>query len=54
MRRAEVDLARRADQVVRLSGPARDLLRGLLPEDAAEAKRAMAERRASGALVLPG
>jgi integrase len=40
--------------VVPLNGPARDLLRGLLPQDAAEAKRAMAERRASGALVLPG
>jgi hypothetical protein len=40
--------------VVPLSGPARGLLWGLLPENAAEAKRAMAERRASGALVLPG
>jgi integrase len=40
--------------VVPLSGAARDLLQGSLPEDAAEAKRATAERRASGALVLPG
>jgi integrase len=40
--------------VVPLSGPARDLLRGLLPEDATEANDAMGERRASGALALPG
>jgi hypothetical protein len=37
-----------------MSDLARGLLRGVLPEDAADAKRAMAERRASGALVLPG
>src|SRR5262249_15807135 len=40
--------------VVPLSGPVRDLLRGLLPDDEAEAKRALAERRATGSLVLPG
>jgi integrase len=40
--------------VVPLSGAARDLLRGLLPEGAAEATCAMAERRARGTLVLPG
>jgi integrase len=40
--------------VVALSDPARDLVRELLPEDAAEAKRVMANRRATGALVLPG
>jgi integrase len=40
--------------VVPLSDPARDLLRGMLPEEPADAKRPMAERRASGALVLPG
>jgi integrase len=40
--------------VVPLSGPARHLLQGLLPEDTAEAKRAAAGRQASGALVLPG
>jgi integrase len=40
--------------VVPLSGPARDLLRGLLPKDAADAKPAMMGRRANGALVLPG
>jgi integrase len=40
--------------VVPLSGPARDLLRGLLPDDDAEAKRILAERRATGMLVLPG
>jgi integrase len=41
-------------QVVPLSGPARDVLRGLLPEDATEANHVMGERRASGALALPG
>jgi integrase len=40
--------------MVALSGPARDLLRGLLPKDATEAKRALAEWRAGGLLVLPG
>jgi integrase len=40
--------------VVPLSRPARDLILGSLPEDAADAKCAMADRRASGALVLPG
>jgi integrase len=40
--------------LVPLSTPVRDLLRGLLPDDANEAKRAVAERRASGALALPG
>jgi integrase len=38
--------------VVPLSGAARDLLRESLPED--DTKRAVTERRASGALVLPG
>jgi integrase len=40
--------------VVPLSPLARNLLRGNLPEEAADAKRAIAEHRASGALVLPG
>jgi integrase len=40
--------------MVPLSGPARDLLQGLLPKDATEAKRALAEWRAGGLLVLPG
>jgi integrase len=40
--------------VVPLSGLARDQLRKLLPEDAAEADRAVAERRANGALAFPG
>jgi hypothetical protein len=39
---------------VPLSGPAPDLLRGLLPEDATAANHAMGERRASGAMALPG
>ena len=40
--------------VVPLSGSARDLLRRMLPENATEADRAVAERRASGALAFPG
>jgi integrase len=40
--------------VVPLSGSARDLLRRTLPEDATEADRAVAQRRASGALAFPG
>jgi len=40
--------------VVPLSAPARDLLKALLPNDASEAKRALNDRRAAGALVLPG
>jgi integrase len=40
--------------VVPLSGSARDLLRRMLPEDSAEADRAVAERRASGTLAFPG
>jgi integrase len=43
-----------AAHVVPLSAPARDLLKALLPGDANEAKRALAERRAAGTLVLPG
>jgi integrase len=43
-----------AVHMVPLSGPAGDLLCGLLPADAGQAKRAIAERRASAALVLPG
>jgi integrase len=39
---------------VPLSPPVRELLRGLLPENANEAKRAITDRRASGVLVLPG
>ena len=39
---------------VPLSAPARDLLRALLPKDANEAKRALSDQRATGALVLPG
>jgi integrase len=40
--------------VVSLSAPARDPLRALLPDDANEAKRVLNDRRATGALVLPG
>jgi integrase len=40
--------------VVPLSGPARDLLRSVLLADENEAKRIMADRRTSGALVFPG
>jgi integrase len=40
--------------VVPLSGSARDLLRTMLPKEATEAARAVAERRAGGALVFPG
>ena len=43
-----------AVHMVPLSGPARDLLRALLPDDANEAKRAITERRAAGVLALPG
>jgi len=43
-----------ASHVVPLSAPARDLLRRMLPEDGKEAKRVIEERRAAGALVLPG
>ena len=38
---------------VPLSAPARDLLRALLPDDANEAKHALKDRRAAGALTLP-
>jgi hypothetical protein len=48
------DLEQRRSTGGALSGPARARLPGLLSEDAAEAKQAMAERRARGALVLPG
>jgi integrase len=40
--------------MVPLSAPARDLVRALLPGAANEAKRAIAERRASAAFALPG
>jgi integrase len=40
--------------VVPLSRPARNLLRGLLPEDATAANHAIGKLRASGALSLPG
>ena len=43
-----------AVHVVPLSKPARDLLRGLLPNDATDQKRVIADRSAAGALVLPG
>jgi integrase len=43
-----------APHMVPLSAPVRDLLRALQPDDANEAKRAIADRRASGTLVLPG
>jgi integrase len=43
-----------AAHVVPLSAPVRDLLRELLPSNGAEAKTAIAERRAAGALTLPG
>jgi integrase len=39
---------------VPLSVPVRDFLKGLLPAEAKEAKRALNDWRASGALVLPG
>jgi integrase len=42
-----------AAHMVPLSPPVRDLLRALLPDDANEANRAIADRRASGALALP-
>jgi integrase len=40
--------------IVPLSNPARDLLRRLLPDDDAEARRVLRERKAAGALVLAG
>jgi integrase len=40
--------------IVPLSAPVRTIIRALLPDDAIEAKRMLAENRASGALVLPG
>jgi integrase len=40
--------------VVPLSGSARGLLRTMLPKEATEAARAVAERRAGGALAFPG
>jgi integrase len=43
-----------AAHVVPLSAPVRDLLRETLPSNGSEAKRAIAERRAAGALALPG
>jgi integrase len=43
-----------ATHVVALSAPARDLLAALLPADAKEAGRVLAERRAAAALALPG
>ena len=43
-----------ATHMVPLSAPARDLLKVSLPHDANEAKRVPNDRRATGALVLPG
>ena len=43
-----------AVHVVPVSAPARHLLRTLLPEDANEAMRLLNDRRAAGALALPG
>ena len=43
-----------AAHMVPLSAPARDLLRALLPDDANEAKHVLKDRRAAGALTLPG
>jgi integrase len=40
--------------MVPLSAPASDLIKGLLPDDANEAKPVLNEKRAAGALVLPG
>jgi uncharacterized protein YodC (DUF2158 family) len=40
--------------MVPLSTPVRDMLKGLLPQGATEAKRAIQDRRAISALVLPG
>jgi integrase len=39
---------------VPLSAPARDLLRALLPQHEGDARRAIEDRRAQGALALPG
>jgi integrase len=43
-----------ATHVVPLSAPARDLLTALLPHNAKDAARGLAERQASGTLALPG
>jgi integrase len=43
-----------APHLVPLSEQARDILRGLLPDDGKAAKRELAERRKKGMLVLPG
>ena len=43
-----------APHVVPLSGPARDLLRGLLPKHEGDSRHAIEAQRAKGALVLPG
>jgi integrase len=43
-----------AAHMVPLSAPARDLLRGLLPDNQGDAHRAIADRRAKGMLALPG
>jgi integrase len=43
-----------APHMVPLSAPARDLLRGLLPEHEGDARRAIEDRRAKGLLALPG
>lgn len=43
-----------APHMVPLSSPARDLLRALLPEHEDDARRAIEERRAQGALAFPG
>src|SRR5262249_14594094 len=43
-----------AAHMVPLSAPTRDLLRGLLPGDEKKAKHVIQERRAAGALAVPG
>jgi hypothetical protein len=43
-----------AAHMVPLSAPACELLRSLLPDNTKGAARALAERRASGVLALPG
>jgi integrase len=43
-----------AVHMVPLSAPARNLIKGLLPDDANGAERILNEKRATGALVLPG
>jgi integrase len=40
--------------MVPLSAMVRDILKGLLPEDESEAKKALADRRTATLLVLPG